>query len=130
MTSKTQREKIVNEQRILRQDFLNRMGANLSEEKERILNDYVLKGRARIKSPTTLIQIEEVLQDLITANNKSLYFDKETFGALCTKYFIKRCTNAAFYGGLSSRDLLKKTMLPLDGIKKPLFLRIVNFIKQ
>ena len=129
MTSQAKRKEIVNQQKLLRKDFLNRMGGVLSPAEEDILNDYVLKGRAKIRQYDRLVEIESVLTKLSLANDRSSYFDKEIFNKSCAKYLIKRCLNAAFYGKISSKALLRDTILPVSGQKNPFFLKMVNYFK-
>ena len=126
MTSKTKREAIVSEQKRLRSEMLASIGAELSANEEQILNDFVLKGRCRIKDINILSQVKSVLEKIDTANQKSCYFPTEVFSKLCAKYLVKRCLNAAVYGRLSSKDFLKQTTLPVQNVKIPLLLKLLN----
>ena len=126
MTSKTKRDAITAEQKRLRAEILANMRAELSTEEEQILNDFVLKGRCRIKDEGVLEQVANVLKKIDTANQKSGYFPRKSFAELCAKYLIKRCLNAAIYGRISSRTLLQQTTLPVDRAKKPLLLKMLK----
>ena len=106
MTSKQARVKILNEQQKLRLEVLNSMKVHLSEQEMEILNNFVVKGRCRIKDFDTLNQVERVLVALNQANLKSNYFPKTAFSKMCANYLIKRCKNALFYGQVSSLRLL------------------------
>ena len=129
MTSKAKRTEIVNQQKLLRQDFLNRMEAELSPAEEDVLNDYALKGRVKIRTYDRLVEVESILAKLSLANEQSSYFDKEIFNAWCAKYLIKRCLNAAFYGKISSKALLRDSILPVANQRKPFLLKMVNYFK-
>ena len=128
MTSRTKRDEIVVEQKQLRQEMLAKIQVKLSNAELSILNDYALKGRCRIKDKNILNQVERVLLKINAANQKSAYFPTQAFSKLCAKYLVKRCLNAAFYGRISSKELLKKTQLPVQQVKVPLVLKICNFI--
>ena len=127
MTSRTRREAIQAEQRHLREEMLEKMGAELSEKELLILNDYILKGRCRIKKRDALMQVAVVLEKLDVANQKSGYFPKKAFSKFCAKYLVKRCLNAVVYGWIPSNKLLKQTQLPVSKVKEPVLLKIFNF---
>jgi len=126
MTSKTKRDAIVAEQKNLRSEMLAHIGTKLSEDEMQILNDFVLKGRCRIKTVDILAQVESVLTKIDKANQQSSYFPATSFSKLCAKYLIKRCLNAAAYGHVSSKNLLKQTILPIQQIKIPALLKFFN----
>ncbi len=128
MTSRQKQISIRNEQSLLRNDMLSCMKIDLNETETDILHNYVAKGRCRIKNKDTLIQIESVLSKLNQGNRDSQFFPPDAFEQLCAKYLIKRCLNAAFYGRISSKDLLKSTNIPLKNIKIPILLKVLNFI--
>lgn len=126
MTSRTKRQAIVAEQKVIRKTFLEKMGAQLTPGQIDILNDYIMSGRSRIKNADTLKQVESVLSALVAANRQSHYLPAAQFENKCAKYFVKRCYNAAFYGRISSGKLLQQTILPVEKIKKPIFLKLIN----
>ncbi|MBE6449336.1 MAG: glycosyltransferase family 2 protein [Alphaproteobacteria bacterium] len=126
MTSKQAREKIVAEQKLLRDEMLLSMGLTLDEAQKGILNDYITKGRCRIKDKEILKQVESVLSLLNKANQKSEYFPVDSFEKLCAQYLVKRCLNAAVFGRIGSKDILKKTDLKRG--KVPFWLKVLNFI--
>lgn len=128
MTSKDKRQKIILEQKRLRQEMLNGINVSLSDEEISLLNDFVLKGRCHIGDLKTLEAVNTLLQKLNKANQKSGYFPKDAFSKLCAKYLIKRCLNAACWGKISSKDLLKKTILPVQQVKIPCLLKILNIL--
>jgi len=128
MTSKKKRDLIVAEQKCLRQEMLEKIGAELSDSDRALLNDFVLKGRCRIRDIKTLESVEKILQKLDSANQKSGYFPKKEFSKLCAKYLLKRCLNAALYGKISSKVLLKKTALPVGQVKIPVLLKLLNIV--
>jgi glycosyltransferase involved in cell wall biosynthesis len=129
MTSKTKRQAILAEQMNLRIEFLRKMNATISDSEFRILNDYIMMGRTRIKIASILTAIEHVLQKLIDANSASHYLPVKQFQQKCAEYLIKRCNNAAIYGAISSKTLLKETEIPIKNLKKPIILKLINFIK-
>jgi hypothetical protein len=126
MTSKTKQAQIQAEQVRLRNEMLAQMGAHLSEDELVILNQFVLRGRCRIKDKQVLSQVEALLVKLDKANAQSGCFPKQAFSNLCGKYLLKRCLNAAVYGRISSKGLLEETLLPIQ--KKPLLLKILNAV--
>ena len=128
MTSKQKRQVIVAEQKSLRQEMLKKMGAQLSNSQETVLNDFALKGRCRIRDKKTLEAIEKVFRKLDFANQKSGYFPKEAFSKICAGYFVKRCLNAAVWGRISSQRLLKQTILPVQNVKMPFLLKLLNYL--
>ena len=128
MTSRQKQVSIRNEQNLLRNDMLSLMKINLSQSELEILHNYVTKGRCRIKDRNTLIKVEHVLSTLNQGNNVSQFFQPEAFGKLCAKYLVKRCLNASVYGRISSKDILANTTLPLQKVKIPMILNILNII--
>ena len=124
MTSKTKQAQIQAEQANLRNEMLAKIGVHLSEEETQLLNNFVLRGRCRIRDRRVLAQVEALLVKLNQANLQSGYFPVRAFSKLCGKYLIKRCLNAAVYGRISSKALLEATNLPIQ--KKPLLLKILN----
>ena len=128
MTSKRKRDLIVAEQKRLRQEMLKKMGAELSDSDIILLNDFVLRGRCRIRDIKTLESVEKILQKLNSANQKSGYFPQKEFSNLCAKYLLKRCLNAALFGRISSKVLLKKTVLPVEQVKIPVLLKMLNVV--
>lgn len=121
MTSKTQKDKIRNEQQKLRSLFLNHLGIQFTSKQTDILNNYVLKGRCRIQKKQTLIDIEEVLSLLAEANQISGFAPDADFRQICAKYLVKRCKNALFYGRINSWNILNQTNLP---VKIPRWMKI------
>jgi len=126
MTSKKKRQLISNEQAVLRNDFLQQMGATLTNSQLEILNSRIMNGRARIRNFKTLEDIKNVLDILISANDSSGYLPKGLFRKECAKYLLKRCTNAAIFGGISSKSILKDINLKQMDLRQPLLLRLVN----
>ena len=127
-TSKRKQQEIQNEQKHLHDEMLEKMNLKLSQDELKILNDYVLKGRCRIKTKATLIQVESVLSKINQANEITSYFPKEAFSKICAQHLIKRCLNAMLYGGISSFYLIKKTDLPVCQVRQHLILRLFNFL--
>ncbi len=128
MTSKQKRSQILDEQEKLRNEMLSSIGIKLDSNELDILNNYVLKGRSRIKKTETLLSVEQVLTKINQANKKTCYFPVSAFEKMCAKYLIRRCLNAAVYGRISSKELLKKTELPVNQCHIPCLLKISNFI--
>jgi glycosyltransferase involved in cell wall biosynthesis len=129
MTSRNKRVKILNEQKTLRQGFIQKIGANLSDAEFEVLNHYIMSGRNKIKDLATLISVESVLSKVIAANRVSGFLPVHSFEKKCAKYFIKRCYNAAVYGLVSSRELLANTSIPVSSVKQPAVLKLVNYLK-
>ena len=78
------------------------------------------------KDKEILKQVESVLSLLNKANQKSEYFPVDAFEKLCAQYLVKRCLNAAVFGRIGSKDILKKTDLKRG--KVPFWLKVLNFI--
>ncbi len=130
MTSRVLRKEIRNEQAEFRNGFCDILGISLSASEKKIMNEYLLSGRCRIKDSSTLTKIEKLLDKLITANKHSAFVDEVAFNNVCAEYLIKRCLNACLYGRISSYTLLKNTKISLKNTKKPLILTLFNFIKR
>lgn len=130
MTSKIKRQIIVQDQKRLRAEFLNKMGLSMSVGDEDILDQYIVKGRSRIKDKEILVSIQNILEGMVKSNNKTSYFPPVDFAQVCASYFVKRCTNAAFYGRVPSGFLLKNTALPMQSVKVPIILRIFNSLAR
>lgn len=126
MTSKKKRQLISEEQAILRNDFLKQMGAPLTDTQLDILNTRIMNGRTRIKDRKVLADIKSVLDALILANDRSGYLPRDLFRRECMKYLLKRCTNAAIYGGISSKSILDNVDLKKIGLRQPLLLWLIN----
>jgi glycosyltransferase involved in cell wall biosynthesis len=124
MTSKTKRKIIVEDQKRLRTEFLERMGVELSDHEKMILDQYITSGRSRIKEHAILVDVNSVLTKLVDANNKSAYFPPVAFAKLCATYLVKRCLNAAFYGRVKSNDVLAQTALPIAQVRIPVWFKI------
>lgn len=128
MTSRQKRQAIIEEQKILRRDFLTRMGASLSDHDFGILNDYVVNGRCRIRDVAIIRDVEHVLAQLSQHNARSGFFPVAAFDQVCAQYLIKRCYNAAVYGRLNSKALLARTSLPVHSVPLPFILTLVNLV--
>ena len=126
--SRRKRMEIKNEQKELRKEMLAKMNIELSPDELELLNNFVLNGNCRIQNVSILKEIEKLLSKLDKANEKSGYFPKEAFSKLCALYLVKRCLNASVYGRISSTCLLRKTDLPVEQIKIPLILKILNIL--
>jgi glycosyltransferase involved in cell wall biosynthesis len=126
MTSKTKRQIIIQDQKRLRAEFLQKMGAHLSDDEKHILDQFVTRGRTRIKNKDSLRAIQTVLEKLVQANNQSEFFPSHSFSIICASYFTKRCLNAAIYGRVSSGRALENTTLPVQSVKIPVILKIFN----
>lgn len=129
MTSRTRRDDIVREQCIFRAEYLDKMNAHLDSHETDILNEYITKGRCKIKNKQTLQNIEHVLLKLCAANTLTEYLPAQSFNKICAQYFIKRCNNAMWHGRVASGNMLAKTELPVHDAHIPALLRLFNFIK-
>ena len=128
MTSRQKRQAIIEEQKKLRAEFLQRMRTTLDEQDAAVLNDYIMNGRCRIRDITILHRIENVLIKLSCANAGSRFLPVDAFDRLCAVYLIKRCRNAAFYGRINSGALLRRSILPVNDVPKPFWLKLFNLI--
>lgn len=128
MLSRRERQRIVSEQKKLRAYWLSMMSANLSQHESETLDNFVVKGRCKIRNISTLNNINYVLTKLVAANNKTHYFPVQEFEEICGSYLIKRCKNAAVYGFVSSKILLTRTTLPIKGSNNAI-LKFINWIR-
>lgn len=130
MTSRKKKAQINEEQKRMRDDYLRSIGVSLSAEQRAVLNDYVLKGRARIAEAATLEAVEAVLALISEANAASRYLPVQVFDRLCATYLLKRCMNAMVYGRVASGALLKRTRLPVGEAGVPFLLRVFNALMK
>lgn len=128
MTSAKQREKISREQKELRKELFAKLGVSLNEKEIELVNNYVMRGRSRIRSAVIVREIERVLCAFVSANSVSKAFPEPEFSRVCATYLIKRCFNASLWGFVGSRSLLKKTTLPVNDVKIPWLLKLMNCI--
>lgn len=127
MASAKYRQIITKEQMLFREKFLKSYQVQLTPFEYRIMNEYLLKGRAKIKNEKILNDIVSLLQKLIFENKKNRFADEKAFQNVCEQYLIKRCKNACLYGFVSSYRILKKHHLTS---KAPIWLRVFNFVKR
>ena len=127
MTSKLRRKEITNEQLLYRRRFLNRYHIHLNPRETKIMNEYLLNGRNKIKNEHILYEINALLKKFIQENKKKHFADEKAFRKVCADYLIKRCKNACLNGFISSNRILKENSI-FEGV--PLWLRMFNFIKR
>jgi len=126
MTSTKQREKISREQKELRKELFNKLGVSLNDAEIDIVNNYIMKGRSRIRNANILREIERILCAFVAANTVSKAFPEPEFSRVCAIYLIKRCFNASLWGLIGSRSLLRRTSLPVRDVKIPWLLKLMN----
>jgi hypothetical protein len=112
----------------MRDAYLQSIGAVLTDDQKRVMNDFVLRGRARIKDLETLEAVEAVLALISKANRDSNYLPVPQFDKLCAVYLVKRCWSAMWCGGVASGKLLARTVLPVADISVPVVLRAFNAV--
>ncbi len=127
MTSKLQREKIKQEQWRLRDEFLQSMGAELSEELRACFNTRFVAG-GKIKNQQELQLLFDLCSILLAANERSQLIPVESFKRMCMKYLMKRCAKASLLGGVPSGKLMRETTLPLHLVRKPILLTVQQAI--
>lgn len=132
MTSKTKKSIVQKEATRLRHIIYKCLNIELNDKQLEIADNYLFRGRARIKEKNIIKQIEELLLLFINANNQTNCFDTETFNNICGKYFHKRCVNYCFFSCRSAKKLYNNSPLKQydRAVSKPhkLMLNILNFI--
>lgn len=124
MTSKTHKSAIHEEQQSFHQMWFKDNDIHLTAKELAAFECYAANGRCRIHEPEVMEDIRAALEHLVTENEKRGFVPKEEFAAICAKYLEKRCLNAALYGKISTRRLLKSTPLP---VHPPLLLNLANY---
>ena len=123
MVSKRNKPAIFREQCAFHEFWLNAAGMELSPKEKEILDNYVSQGRCHIKDRATLAQVGAVLDKLAAENRARGFVPAAEFEAICARYLVKRCLNAAVYGGINSAAVLKKSRLP---VQNGLLLKVCN----
>lgn len=123
MTSKIHKSAIKNEQRPFHELWFKDNNLTLSKEEMEIFNEYATNGRCKIKNFNTIKNIHAILEYLVKENETKHFAPQKEFANICAKYLEKRCLNAAFYGFLSTKELLNTTPLP---VHPPLILNLAN----
>ena len=131
MTSQTKRDKVIAEGKRLRDVIYKNLGFCPSEEERRILDDFLIPGRARIRSKNIIRNIELILLKLREANALNRCFDEKAFNRVLGQYYFKRCLNYAFYGMAPAWKLYRNS--PLASFFTPSFkartvLRILSIL--
>lgn len=127
MTSKTQKHKIKEEREAFHKIWFAYNRIDLTPEQIDAFDNYASYGRCRIKDKNILKNIQIVLEKLVQENASKNFLPQKEFEKVCSKYLIKRCLNAAWYGKICSKDILKQTTLPIK--PKPL-LSVLNFVNS
>ena len=120
MVSKRLKNKIQAEQVKFHRIWFAENGIELSDEEQGIFNNFVTKGRCHITDRKILLKVKEVLEKLVAENERLKFMPEPEFSEVCGSYLVKRCLNAAVYGGVYSQDLLDDTdlLLPSNVILK------------
>lgn len=127
MTSKTQKPKIKAERQAFHKLWFAYNRIDLTPEEIDAFDNYASYGRCRIRDLDILKNIHKVLEKLVKENAQKNFLPQKEFQEVCAKYLIKRCLNAAWYGKICSKDIIKQTELPVK--QKPL-LRVLNFVNS
>lgn len=124
MTSKQQRAAIRHEQHQFHQIWFNDHHITLPKKELDAFENYAANGRCQIRSKETLKNVLAVLEHLVKENHAKHFAPEKEFSKTCADYLAKRCLNAAFYGKISTKDILKTTDLP---ITPPFLLNLANY---
>ena len=123
MISKQKKPKIFQEQCEFHSQWFKHAGIELDREDKYIFDNFISKGKCHIKDKHTLENIERILTMINEANRQHPITPDKEFADVCGLYLVKRCLNAAFYGGINSSNILKETHLP---VKSNILLTLCN----
>ena len=126
MTSKKQKDRILEEQRNFHKFWLQDNGINLHQYEMDVLDNYALHGRCRIKNKENLCYIRNILEKLVLENQKKHFLPENEFKNICAEYLIKRSLNAAWYGHIQTKYILEQTTLPIKSMPLLQVLDLVN----
>lgn len=120
MVSKRLKNKIQAEQVKFHRAWFEKNGVELSDEEQGVFNNFVTKGRCHITDRKILVKVKDVLEKLAAENKRLNLMPEPEFSEVCGAYLVKRCLNAAVYGGVYSQDLLDGTdlLLPTNVVLK------------
>ena len=113
MVSKRSKPEIFGEQCAFHEIWFKDAGMRLTEEETDIFNRYAAQGRCRIANAGILSRVAAVLDKLSAENRRQKAVPVEEFDKICARYLVKRCLNAAAYGGINSQKILSETKLPI-----------------
>ena len=111
MTSQTKRDRVLEEGRRLREILYQKLGYAPAGKERDIINNYLMPGRAKIRSREVITAIQKILCDLVRANHKSKVFNEQAFENVCGEYWHKRCLNYAFFSRRNAEDLYRSSPL-------------------
>lgn len=114
MVSKRRKPEIFAEQCDFHAKWFEKAGIKLTLQERELFDNFVTRGKCHIKDLETLEKIEQLLSKISDANRHNLIVPAKEFSETCGRYLVKRCVNAAIYGGINSSKLLKKTKLPIE----------------
>jgi glycosyltransferase involved in cell wall biosynthesis len=117
---------IKREQQSFREYFLHYLGVQLNFEETHVVDEYLTCGRNPIYNIVVLKRIETILIKLIEANKRIQFAGEEGFNKIMKFYFMKRCINAALWGRISSRELIKYSPLKINKSEKLSLLWLLN----
>ncbi len=126
MTSRIMHDEINREQLAYRDEVLKDYGIIFDENDKYILNHYIFTGRTKINNIEILPHIDRILTRLVQENQDKHFCDEAALAGVCGRYLVKRCKNAACWGGISSSRVLAQTTLPVVSV--PWWLNILNRI--
>lgn len=127
MTSKLYKERINEEQKSFHALWFQENHIALTPIQKEAFDEYAATGRCRILHPEILHKVREVLEILATENMQRRFMPEPEFSRICARYLVKRCLNAAVYGGITSANILANTPLP---VQPNLWLNLANFALQ
>ncbi|MBO5039341.1 MAG: glycosyltransferase [Alphaproteobacteria bacterium] len=113
MVSKRHRAKIFNEQCLFHDKYFKDNGIELTIDEKFVFDNYAALGRCKIKYPEMLKAVASVLEKIAKANQTGGFMPEPEFSALCARYLLKRCLNAAVFGKINSTALLAQTQMPV-----------------
>lgn len=111
MTSQTKRDRVLEEGRRLRDILYQKLDYRPSESELEIINNYLMPGRAKIRSREIIKTIGKILCDLLRANHRTKVFQEKAFENVCGEYWHKRCLNYAFFSRHNAADLYRSSPL-------------------
>jgi glycosyltransferase involved in cell wall biosynthesis len=114
------------EQQLFRECYLNHLGVQLDPEETHVVDEYLTCGGNPIYNILVLKRMESISLRLMAANKRIQFAEEEGFNKMIKFYFMKRCINAAFWGRISSRELIKYSPLKISKSEKLLLLWLLN----
>lgn len=112
MVSKKNRPQIFKEQCSFHAKYFKDNQINLTVDEKFVFDNYAAFGRCKIRYPEMLTAVADVLEKINHENKIRGFMPKAEFSAICARYLLKRCLNAAVFGQVNSKEILAKTEMP------------------